>query len=141
METKLDLQSAMETSASGMRSQNTRMRIIAENIANAESMAKDASGEPYRRRSVSFENELDRATGTTKVKVGGIIKDQSEFAKRYEPNHPAADADGYVKAPNVNVLIETMDMRTAQRSYEANLAAVKAAQTMMVRTIDLLNTR
>lgn len=137
----MDLQSAVETSLSGMHSQSTRMRIIAENIANADSTSKDASGEPYRRRTVSFENELDRATGAKLVKVSGVLKDKSEFQTRYDPTHPSADASGYVKSPNVNVLIETMDMRDAQRSYEANLAAVKAAQGLMVRTIDLLNTR
>jgi len=137
----MDLENAMQTGASAMRSQSTRIRIISENIANAESMATDPSGEPYRRRSVSFQSELDRATGANKVKVGGVIEDQSDFQLRYEPNHPAADGNGYVKAPNVNVMVETMDMRTAQRSYEANLASVKAAQSMMMRTIDLLNSR
>lgn len=137
----MDLQNAMETAASGMRSQSARMRIISENIANAESMATGPTGDPYRRRSVSFESELDRATGSSRIKVGGIIEDKAEFALRYEPNHPAADPNGYVKAPNVNVMVETMDMRTAQRSYEANLASVKAAQNMMIKTIDLLNSR
>lgn len=137
----MDLENAMETSASGMRSQGTRMRIIAENIANAGSMATGPDGEPYRRRAVTFKTELDRATGTNRVVVGSVVPDKSEFQSRYEPSHPAADASGYVKTPNVNVLLETMDMREAQRSYEANLAAVKASQTLMVRTIDLLNSR
>jgi flagellar basal-body rod protein FlgC len=137
----MDLKSAIETSISGMNSQGTRMRIIAENIANAQSTAKGPNGDPYRRRVVSFTNELDRASGSKIVKVKGIEEDKAEFETIYDPNHPAADANGYVKMPNVNTLIETMDMKQAQRSYEANLAAVKASQNMMVRTIDLLNNR
>ena len=136
-----DLKSAIETSISGMNSQGTRMRIIAENIANAQSTAKGPDGEPYRRRVVSFVNELDKATGAKLVSIKGVTEDQSEFDTVFDPGHPAADGDGYVKMPNVNGLIESMDMKQAQRSYEANLAAVKASQTLMVRTIDLLNTR
>ena len=137
----MDLKSAIETSVSGMTSQATRMRIIAENIANAQSTAKGPDGEPYRRRVVSFSNELDRASGAKLVNVKGIEMDKGEFDTKYDPGHPAADSEGYVKMPNVNPLIETMDMQQAQRSYEANLAAVKASQNMMVRTLDLLNTR
>lgn len=137
----MDLKSAIETSVSGMNSQGTRMRIIAENIANAQSTARGPDGEPYRRRVVSFTNELDRASGAKLVKVKGVENDKAEFETIYDPSHPAADGSGYVKMPNVNSLIETMDMQQAQRSYEANLAAIKASQNMMVRTIDLLNTR
>jgi flagellar basal-body rod protein FlgC len=137
----MDLKSAIETSVSGMNSQGTRMRIIAENIANAQSTARGPNGDPYRRRVVSFANELDKASGAKLVTVKGIEVDKAEFETIYDPSHPAADANGYVKMPNVNSLIETMDMQQAQRSYEANLAAVKASQNMMVRTIDLLNTR
>ncbi|CAM9918043.1 MAG: flagellar basal body rod protein FlgC [Rhodoferax sp.] len=137
----MDLKSAIETSISGMNSQGTRMRIIAENIANAQSTARGPDGEPYRRRVVSFTNELDRASGAKLVKVKGVENDKAEFETIYDPSHPAADSSGYVKMPNVNSLIETMDMQQAQRSYEANLAAIKASQNMMVRTIDLLNTR
>lgn len=137
----MDLKSAIETSVSGMNSQGTRMRIIAENIANAQSTARGPDGEPYRRRIVSFENELDKVSGSKLVKVKGVENDKSEFETKYDPAHPAADNNGYVKIPNVNPLIETMDMQQAQRSYEANLAAVKASQNLMVRTIDLLNTR
>ncbi|MFZ5931055.1 MAG: flagellar basal body rod protein FlgC [Pseudomonadota bacterium] len=137
----MDLKSAIETSISGMNSQGTRMRIIAENIANAQSTARGPDGEPYRRRVVSFTNELDRASGAKLVKVKGFENDKAEFETIYDPSHPAADSSGYVKMPNVNPLIETMDMQQAQRSYEANLAAIKASQNMMVRTIDLLNTR
>ncbi|MSP43059.1 MAG: flagellar basal body rod protein FlgC [Alphaproteobacteria bacterium] len=137
----MDLKSAIETSISGMNSQGTRMRIIAENIANAQSTARGPSGDPYQRRVVSFANELNRASGAKLVTIKGIEVDKSEFETVYDPNHPTADANGYVKMPNVNTLIETMDMKQAQRSYEANLAAVKASQNLMVRTIDLLNNR
>ncbi len=137
----MELKSAIETSVSGMNSQGTRMRIIAENIANAQSTARGPDGEPYRRRVVSFTNELDKASGAKLVKVKGVEADKAEFETIYDPSHPAADSNGYVKMPNVNSMIETMDMQQAQRSYEANLAAIKASQNMMVRTIDLLNTR
>lgn len=137
----MDLKTAIKTSISGMNSQGTRMRIIAENIANAQSTARGPDGEPYRRRVVSFANEIDRASGAKLVKVKGVENDKAEFETVYDPSHPAADGSGYVKIPNVNSLIETMDMQQAQRSYEANLAAVKASQNMMVRTIDLLNNR
>lgn len=137
----MDLKSAIETSVSGMNSQGTRMRIIAENIANAQSTARGPDGNPYRRRVVSFANELDKATGAKLVIVKGVEFDKAEFESIYDPAHPAADKNGYVKMPNINAMIETMDMKQAQRSYEANLAAVKASQNMMVRTIDLLNSR
>lgn len=137
----MDLKSSIATSVSGMNSQGTRMRIIAENIANAQSTARGPDGDPYRRRVVSFENELDKASGAKLVTVKGVETDAAPFESKFDPSHPAADGNGYVKMPNVNPLIETMDMQQAQRSYEANLAAIKAAQNMMVRTIDLLNTR
>lgn len=136
-----DLKSAIETSISGMNSQGTRMRIIAENIANANSTAKEPGGDPYRRRVVTFANALDKATGAKLLTIKGVELDKGEFESTFDPGHPAADSNGYVKMPNVNGIIETMDMRQAQRSYEANLAAVKASQNLMVRTIDLLNTR
>jgi len=136
-----DLKSAIETSISGMNSQGTRMRIIAENIANAQSTARGPDGDPYRRRVVTFANELDRATGAKLVKIKGVEEDKAEFESVYDPGHPAADATGYVKMPNINQMIESMDMKQAQRSYEANLAAVKASQNLMVRTIDLLSAR
>lgn len=137
----MDLKSAIATSVSGMNSQGTRMRIIAENIANAQSTARGPDGEPYRRRVVSFANELDKASGARLVEIKGIEFDKAPFESTYDPSHPAADADGYVKTPNINAMIESMDMQQAQRSYEANLAAVKASQTLMVRTIDLLGSR
>ena len=137
----MDLKASIETSVSGMSSQATRMRIIAENLANAQSTAQTPGGEPYRRRVVTFANELDKANGAKLVKVKSVEPDKSNFETQFNPNHPAADGNGYIKLPNVNSTIETMDMNQAQRSYEANLAAIKAAQNMMIRTIDLLNSR
>lgn len=137
----MDLKASIETSVSGMSSQATRMRIIAENLANAQSTAQTPGGDPYRRRVVTFANELDKADGAKLVKVKSVEPDNSKFETQFNPNHPAADGNGYIKLPNVNATIETMDMHQAQRSYEANLAAIKAAQNMMIRTIDLLNSR
>jgi flagellar basal-body rod protein FlgC len=114
------------------------MRTIAENLANQDSVADTAGGNPYRRKVVSFQAAVDRASGATGVKVKSIQGDQSDFAKVYQPGHPAADAQGYVLKPNVNGLIESADMKAAQRSYEANLNAIEAAKSLTMRTIDLL---
>lgn len=134
----MDLDKSMNISAAGMRSQGTRLRVIAENIANSDSTAQTPGGEPYRRKLVTFENELDRAIGVETVRVDSIVADRSSFGRRYEPGHPAADEDGYVLTPNVNSLMEISDMREAQRSYEANLKAVEAARAMLQKTIDIL---
>jgi flagellar basal-body rod protein FlgC len=134
----MDLSKTMKISAAGMQSQSARMRTIAENLANADSLAETPGGEPYRRKLLTFKNVLDRATGAQLVQADRITRDKSEFQKRFDPNHPAADADGYVLAPNVNSLIEVMDMRQAQRSYEANLSVIEVSKTMILRTIDLL---
>lgn len=129
---------AMLTAASGMRAQTERMRVIAENIANAASTARDAGGDPYRRQVVSFAQELDRETGASLVRVGRVARDPSEFRLQYNPGHPAANEEGYVQLPNVNTLIEMTDMREAQRAYEANLNVIDAARQMQARTLDLL---
>ena len=121
-----------------MQAQNARMRTIAENLANADSLAESPGADPYRRKMLTFKNALDRATGVELVRPDKVIRDKSDFQKRYDPNHPAADADGYVQAPNVNSLIEVMDMRQAQRGYEANLSVIEVAKTMLLRTIDIL---
>jgi flagellar basal-body rod protein FlgC len=125
-------------SASGLRAQSLRMRVIAENLANANSLAKTPGGDPYRRKIATFEAEVDRATGAQGVKVRDIETDKSAFQRVYQPGNPAADAAGYVQRPNVNSLIESADMKAAQRSYEANLNAIEAAKTLTMRTIDLL---
>ncbi|MBN8958932.1 MAG: flagellar basal body rod protein FlgC [Rhizobiales bacterium] len=124
--------------ASGLRAQAGRMRIIAENIANADSTAQRPGADPYRRRIPTFRAEMDRALDASVVSLGKVQVDPSDFRTKYEPGHPAADANGYVKYPNVNSLIETTDMREAQRSYEANLNVITATRRMLQRTIDIL---
>lgn len=133
-----DLFKTMRISAAGMKAQGTRLRVISENIANAESLPRTEGEKPYQRKLVTFKNELDRSTGIETVRVDRIRPDKSEFQKRYDPHHPAADADGYVQVPNVNTLIEMTDMREAQRSYEANLGVIRASKSMLQGTIDIL---
>lgn len=133
-----DLFKSMQISASGMRAQGNRVRIVAENIANADSLPTAPGEEPYRRQTISFKTELDRATGVELVAVDRVRPDASEFKKEFKPYHPAADADGYVLAPNVNSLIEMADMRESQRSYEANLGVIRAAKAMVQQMIELL---
>lgn len=127
---------AMNVAASALRAQQSRMRIIAENIANAQSTALTAGGEPYRRQTPVFQTQaLDGGTG---VVLAEVRPDMREFRREYDPSHPAADAEGYVLRPNVDTLIEAMDMREAQRAYEANLNVIETARAMDSRTLDLL---
>lgn len=134
----MDLATSMMVAASGMRAQSTRMRTIAENIANANSTAPNANADPYRRKIATINGSFDRELGATMVSAGKPIADTSDFRTQYDPGNPVADAKGYVKLPNVNSLVEIMDMREAQSSYEANLNVLDASKTMMSRTIDLL---
>ncbi len=134
----MDLKTSTDISASGLRAQSLRMRVIAENLANADSVARTPGGDPYRRRVVVFKPEVKGAEGATSVKVSTVTTDKSSFQRIYQPGHPAADAQGYIQRPNVNSLVESADMRAAQRSYEANLNAIEAARTMTMRTIDLI---
>ena len=134
----METMKAMLTAASGMRAQAERMRVIAENLANSTSTASSPDEDPYRRQVPIFSAELDRVTGAETVKVSGVINDTSAFREQYMPGHPAADERGYVKMPNVSSLIEMMDMREAQRAYEANLSVIDNTRTMMARTVDLL---
>lgn len=128
--------SAMAVAASALRAQQSRMRVIAENIANAESTAQTAGGTPYRRQIPVFEqSNIDGATGVT---LAAVRPDQSDFRMDYDPSHPAANAQGYVMRPNVDTLVEAMDMREAQRAYEANLNVIETARSMESRTLDLL---
>lgn len=127
---------AMAAAASALRAQQSRMRVIAENIANAESTAATAGGQPYRRQTPVFQaREIDGATG---VVLAEVRPDMSNFRSEYDPTHPAANAEGYVTRPNVDTLIEAMDMREAQRAYEANLNVIETARAMEMRTLDLL---
>lgn len=134
----MDLSSAMTIAAAGMKVQSARLRVTSENLANAESTAQVPGGDPFRRKLISFATRRDRAAGLDLVDVGDYGVDRSDFELRYQPGHPAADAAGYVKYPNVNPLIELADMREAQRSYEANLNVLQLARTMIGRTLDLL---
>lgn len=134
----MELYDSMFISASGMRAQGERLRVIAENIANAESVGEVAGKDPYRRKVIAFKNFLDRDMQAEMVKVAKVGTDPSEFRKRYEPGHPAADEAGYVSYPNVNSLIEMTDMREAQRSYEANLKVIETSRAMLSRAIDIL---
>lgn len=134
----MDTMKSMLVAASGMRAQAERMRVIAENLANASSTAASPGEDPYRRQVPVFKAELDRATGAETVQMSSVVRDSSAFREQYMPGHPAADERGYVKMPNVSALIEMMDMREAQRAYEANLAVIDNTRTMMARTVDLL---
>ncbi|MEQ9640495.1 MAG: flagellar basal body rod protein FlgC [Alphaproteobacteria bacterium] len=134
----MEFDKTMAISASALRAQGQRMRVIAENLANANSVPSSPEQEPYRRKVVSFDNELNRELGVNTVKVNKVSPVAGEFAKRFDPDHPGADDDGYVRVPNVNSLIEVMDMREAQRTYEANLQVIEAAKRMLKRTVDLL---
>jgi len=134
----MDLTKSILISAAGMRAQGTRMRVVAENLANMNSIATTPGGDPYQRKFVTFGSELDKATGLMKVHVEDIERDQSDFRLRHDPSHPGADAAGYVKLPNVLMLVEMMDMREAQRSYEANVNVIDVTKSMIKRTVDLL---
>ena len=134
----MDLIKSIKISTAGMRVQGTRLRVISENIANADSLPSGQGDEPYRRKQVLFKNTLDRALDAKKVQIDKIEVDKKEFDKKYDPQHPAADENGYVAVPNVNPLVEMMDMREAQRSYEANLSIIQVSKSMLTRTIDML---
>ena len=134
-----EILNAMAISASGMQAQGTRLRVISENIANAGTTGNTPGADPYTRQTIIFKNELDRALDVNRVQVKDIENDvQTPFSEKYMPDHPGADERGYVKFPNVNVLIEMMDSREAQRSYEANLGMIDQSRGMVQRTIDLL---
>lgn len=133
-----DLSRVIASASSGLKAQSGRMRLIAENLANSGSTPEKAGEPPYRRKIATFRRMLDRETGAETVGAGRTARDQRAFPTRYEPGHPAADADGYVKQANVNALIEQADLREAQRSYEANLNVIGAARRMIARTLEIL---
>lgn len=128
----------IQTAAQGMRAQAGRMRIVSENVANADSSPQRAGETPYRRKIATFERVTDSETGDKTVALGRVKQDASAFKSRFEPGHPAADASGMVQMPNVDPLIEQMDMREAQRSYEANVGVIGVTRRMIARTIDIL---
>ena len=134
----MDLQAAMTQSAMGMKAQGTRLRVISENMANANSTPEKAGLDPYRRKVVTFKNEFDRALGIETIKVAKVETDKGAFEKVFRPGHPSADKDGYVLMPNVNSIIEMADMKEASRSYQANLSMIELSKNMLMRTVDLL---
>jgi flagellar basal-body rod protein FlgC len=134
----MDFSTSMSVAASGMRAQSDRMKTIAENIANANSTSPTTGGDPYRRQIATVKSEFDRELNATVVEAGTPVEDMSDFRMQYDPGNPAADKQGYIKLPNVNSLVEIMDMREAQRSYEADLTVMDTTKTMLARTVDLL---
>ena len=135
----MDFATSLAVAASGMRTQSERMKVIAENIANASSTSPVPGGDPYRRKISTVTSSFDRELGATLVESGKTIADKSAFRSQYDPGNPNADAQGYVKLPNVDSLVEIMDMREAQRSYEADLTVMDSTKQMLARTVDLLN--
>jgi flagellar basal-body rod protein FlgC len=133
-----DFARSMGIATSGLRAQAGRMRVISENIANADSTAATAGGDPYRRKVPTFSTELDRTLDAKVVSLGKVVPDASAFRIKHEPSNPAADASGNVKYPNVNSLVEMTDMRDAQRSYEANLNVISATRRMISLTLNIL---
>jgi flagellar basal-body rod protein FlgC len=134
----MDFLKTMAIAASGLRAQSGRMRVISENIANADSTPNSPNADPYRRKIPTFVSEMDRTLDARVVALGRTVTDNSDFQLKYQPGHPAADQNGNVKYPNVNPLIEMTDMREAQRSYEANVNVISATRRMIQRTIDIL---
>jgi len=134
----MDLDRALSISAAGMAAQSARLRVVAENIANRDSTGQSPGAEPYRRKTITFDNRLDRALGASTVRIGRIGTARGDFPEQFDPSHPAANARGYVRRPNVDSLIETMDMREAQRSYSANLSVLETTRGMLTRAIEAL---
>jgi flagellar basal-body rod protein FlgC len=133
-----DLSSTLGISAAAMRAQALRLRVIAENLANQDTTGSTPGADAYRRKTVTFENKLDETLGVDTVDVRKIGQDMSDFPLRYDPSHPAANAEGYVREPNVNSFIEVMDMRESERSYSANLSVMQTTRSLLSRTIDML---
>ena len=134
----MDFLKSIAIAASGLRAQAGRMRVISENIANADSTAANAGAEPYRRKMASFQSEVDRTLDAQVVTLGRVKTDPTDFRVKHEPGHPAADENGNVRYPNVNSLVEMTDLREAQRSYEANINVIGASRRMIQRTIEIL---
>ena len=133
------ISATMKIAASGLQAQSLRVRMTAENIANANSLSASPGGDPYQRKTIIFQSTLDRSSGANLVGVRRIGVDPSEFRKIYDPSHPGADEEGYIKMPNVNPLIEMTDMREATRSYDANLNVIEQARSMAASTLSLLD--
>jgi len=134
----MDLQKALSISARGMNVQTTRLRVIAENLANQDTTGTSPGTQPYRRKTVTFANAVDKSVGAETVKVKKVARDMGELPLRFDPGHPAADERGYVRVPNVNSFVEVMDLKEAQRSYSANLNVLQVSRGMISRTIEML---
>ena len=134
----MDIDKAMTISARGMAAQTVRLRVVAENLANTDTTGSSPGADAYRRKTISFETRMDTALGAETVRVKQVGRDTSDLPLRYDPSNPAANADGYVKTPNVSSFVEMMDMREAERSYSANLAVMQATRSMLTRTIGML---
>lgn len=132
------LSAATAIAGSGLDAQSVRLRVISENLANAQSTGRTPGADPYQRKTVTFTAEYDRLLGASGVDVQSVGRDQTPFTVEHDPGNPAADENGNVKLPNVNVLIEMADMREASRGYEANLQMIKQARTMTTQILDLL---
>lgn len=133
-----DLRQTSQIATHGLKAQSERLRTISQNLANANSMAEKAGEDPYRRKLITFRNVMDRELGADVVKSGRLREDMTPFGRKFDPNHPAADENGYVLTPNVNPLVEMMDLREAERSYEANLNVIKVTREMTRDTLELL---
>src|SRR5262245_11740336 len=134
----MDFLKSIAIAASGLRAQAGRMRVISENIANADSTAQRSGSDPFRRKIATFKSEIDRSLDARLVSLGPVRTDPSDFRTKHEPGHPSADANGHVTYPNINPLIEMSDLREAQRSYEANINVIGATRRMIQRTLDIL---
>src|SRR5215218_2562072 len=134
----MDFLKSISIAASGLRAQAGRMRILSENLANADSTAQAPGTDPYRRKIPTFRSEVDRALDARVVAMGRVRPDQTDFRMKHEPGHPSADANGNVRYPNVNAMVEMTDMREAQRSYEANINVIGATRRMIQRTLEIL---
>lgn len=135
---RADFSDVFKVAVAGLRAQGERLRVIAENIANASSLGKNPGDDPYARRAILFKNVLDKASGLFLVKVAGVKTDKTPFGRQFDPGNPLADKDGFIKTSNVKPLIETIDMREAEREYDANMSVLDSARTMMQRALDVL---
>ncbi len=133
----MQLSDSLQIAAAGMQAQSTRLRVVAENLANVNTTPKAAGQLPYQRKLTIFENTMNKALGVSTIKTT-LSKDPTEFNKKYAPYHPAADVDGYILTPNVDSVIEMTDLREARRGYEADLNVVQTTRGMLQQTIDLL---